>query len=160
MVLENACVLIVGSTALEEAKNFGLCLWASEKLKKNCKYIAFYHEKKIWGMFKIKSSIIFNFEGDIPSAKDLKEKGEVELGGLYEHEISDALKRLKNSRVHKWEFKYSWKIMYFDRNENLLKSKLEHLEPGAFIQRPSYVLANSILNAKTTKDIKFLSKII
>lgn len=161
MLLKNSCVVIVGKTAIIEAKNFGLCLWATEKLRKSCEYIAFYQEKKIWGVYKIKTELIYNFENDTtPTPKELKEKCKLESGVFYEYEISDSLKRLKMSKVHEWKFEGSWKIIYFDRKENLLKLPIEHLEKGAFIQRPSYVLADSILNAKTTKDIKLLSSIL
>ena len=155
MMLNNSCLVIVGDTALEESRKYGLCLWKPEKLKHDTEYIAFYQKKNIWSMYKIITSFIYDFDGSIPSAIDLKNKSDEVLGKLYETEIHDLLTSLKNSNIHKWQLKDKWKIIYFDKTANLLKKEIIHEEKSAFTQRPSYVFADSLLEANTTKDLKF-----
>jgi hypothetical protein len=71
---EERCVIIPGDIALEEANNYGLCLWSPNKIRKKCGYIAFYHKKKIHNLFKIKCSFIINLAGSISNLKYFEKK--------------------------------------------------------------------------------------
>lgn len=158
MTLNNSCLVIVGDIALEESRKYGLCLWKPQKIKHDTDHIAFYQKKEIWSMYKIVTSFVYDFDGTVPSPEDLKSKSFDLLGKLNENEIHELLKRLKNSKIHDWELKNKWKVIFFDIKANLLKEKIIHNGKGAFIQRPSYVVADTVLKAQSTKDIKFYFK--
>ncbi len=152
---EERCVIVPGKTALEEANNYGLCLWSPDKIKKKCGYIAFYNDKKIHNLFKIKCSFIIKLTGSISGLKYFEENAEIVSGkeksclpGAVE-----ALKKLEDSEFHKWEFRGQTIIYYFDNRNNLIKNPIEHKKKGPYIQRPSYKGYKDLENAKTTEDI-------
>lgn len=157
----NKCVLITGSTALKEAQKFGLCLWSSHKIQHPCDYISFYDDKKIWGIYRIDSSIIIDFKGDIPTVEELK-KSYLEIGSLDAEELYSKLIKLKKSGLHEWDFSGTWKIISFNKDKNLIDFEIIHRKKGAFIQRPSYVWADSIINLNPDEDdtdnIRFVNK--
>jgi len=150
------CVIVPGETALEEAKKYGLSLWAPNKIKRKCGYIAFYDSKKIHNLFKIKCSFIIKLEGSISNLKYFEENAEMVSGKGKSclPEAVNSLKKLEESTFHKWEFRGQTIIYYFDKTKNLIKNPIEHEKKGPYIQRPSYKQYKDLENAKTTEDIR------
>jgi hypothetical protein len=157
----NKCVLVTGNIALTEGHKFGLYLCAADDIRYPCDYISFYYHKKIWGIYRIDSSIIIDFKGDIPTIEELK-KSYLEIGSLDAEELYNKLKSLKSSGIHRWSFSSKWKIISFNKDKNLIDFEILHSKKGAFIQRQSYVWADSIINLNPDEDdtdnIRFVNK--
>jgi len=147
------CVVIPGNIALVEANNYGLCLWSPDKIRKKCGYIAFYNDKKIHNLFKIKCSFIIKLEGFISELEYFKENAEILYGKDCLPETVNVLRKLEDSKFHKWEFRGQTIIYYFDKTKNLIKSPIIHKKKGPYIQRPSYKWYKDLENATTSEDI-------
>ena len=109
--------------------------------------------KKIQSLFPIKSSLIIEFEGLIPSINDFKNNVEIIFGEEFLSDAYESLKILEASKMHKWGFHDQVIIYYFDKMDNLIKYPILHNDKGAYIQRPVYKWYDKLIKAKNTTEI-------